>query len=197
MQIDIVADKINSSYNQPRIAIEIMMSSDEDKSEGGYKINRIRNLDDEFTPGIFDVYNIVSPRSDNDSKGSFLQYRPVCYTSVEHSVGSSTESRHGNPMKIDAAVVRFKYTLPFAYFGYAIQHKLNEALNITFGIPRDLFYSRTNYSSFSFLMGVGNPPKEGLSPFVITFAVIGLGIPFLVLIVGGTYVAIKRYSDSS
>lgn len=195
MQIDIVADHINSSYNQPRIAIEMMMSSDEDKSEGSYKINRIRNLDDEFTPGIFDVYNIVSPRSHNDTKGSFIQYRPVCYTSEERSVASSTESRHGNTIKTDGVINRYKFTLPFAYFGYRIQHKLNEAINITFGMPRDLFYVRTNYSSFSFLMGIGKPPEEGLSPFVITFAVIGLGIPFLVLIIGGTYVAVKRYSD--
>lgn len=195
MQIDIVADNINSSYNQPRIAIEMMMTSDEDKSEGSYKINRVRNLDDEFTPGIFDVYNIVSPRSNNDTKGSFLQYRPVCYTSGERTVASSTETRHGNPIDIDGPIFRYKFTLPFAYFGFGLQHKLNKALNITFGMPRDLFYVRTNYSSFSFLMGIGKPPQEGLSPFVITFAVIGLGIPFIVLIVGGTYVAVKRYSN--
>lgn len=57
------------------------------------------------------------------------------------------------------------------------------------------YYSRTNYISFSYLMGVGSPPLEGLSSFVITFAVIGLGVPLLVLIVGGTCVAVKRYTN--
>lgn len=175
--------------------MELLMVSDENKTEGNYIVNRLRNLDDEFTPGIFDVYNVVSPRSNRNDKGSFLQYRPVCYISKYRSVSSSTESRNGNPVEIASTIQQFQMLLPFAYYGFDIHHKLNEALNITFGMPKDGFYSRTNYISFSFLMGLGAPPIEGLSPFVITFAVIGLSIPLLVLIIGGTYVAIRRYND--
>lgn len=195
MQIDLVAEKINSTYTNPRIAIELLMVSEENRDDGNYAINRIRNLDDEFTPGIFDVYNVVSPLSNNnDNRGSFLQYRPVCYISSFRSVASSTETRNGYPTKIDSPFTRFQFTLPYAYFGYELHSKLNQALNITFGMPGDEFYSRTNYVSFSYLMGIGSVPLEGLSPFVITFAVIGLGVPLLVLIIGGTYVAVKRYS---
>lgn len=195
MQIDLVAININSTYNSPRIAFQLLLVSDEAKSEGSYTINRLRNLDDEFTPGIFDVYNLVSPRSSSDKKGSFIQYRPVCYISKARTVSSSTESRHGYPMDIQDVLTTFKFTLPFAFYGTAIHSKLHKAMNITFGEPGDGFYSRTNYISFSYLMGVGNPPLEGLSPFVITFSVILLGVPLLVLIVGGTYVAVKRYSN--
>lgn len=175
--------------------MELLMVSNENKNEGNYQINRIRNLDDEFTPGIFDVYNVVSPWSNNDTRGSFLQFRPVCYTSKQRSVSSSTESRHGNPTKIDSPFIRFEYSLPMAYFGYFIEQKLNEGLNITFGMPGDGFYSQSKYIAFSYLMGIGFVPIEGLSPFVITFAAIGIGIPLLVLIVCGTYVAVKRYRD--
>lgn len=195
MQIDIVAENINSSFKSPRIAMELLLVSFEEKSEGDYKINRIRNLDDEYTPGIFDVYNVVSPRADNNNHGSFLQYRPVCYMLPSRTVSSSTESRHGNPMQINNPLIRFKYSLPYAFYGFKLHQKLNQALNITFGMTGDGFYSRTNYISFSYLMGVGYPPLEGLSPFVITFIILGLGIPLLVLIVGGTFVAVRRYRN--
>lgn len=195
MQVDIVAMNISSSYKNPRIAFELFMVSSENKTEGSYTMNRVRNLDDEFTPGIFDVYNLVSPRSVNDIKGSFIQYRPVCYVSKARSVSSSTESRHGYPTNIEDKGDPFKFTLPFAFHGYGIHSRLHQAINITFGVPGDGFYSKTNYISFSYLMGVSTPPLEGLSPFVITFAVIGLGVPLLVLIVGGTYVAVKRYAN--
>lgn len=194
MQIDLVATNINSTYKSPRIAFQIVMVPDEVKEEGDFTLNRIRNLDDEFTPGIFDVYNLVSPRSNNDTRGSFIQYRPVCYISKTRSVSSSTESRHGYPR--NETDLRFDFTLPYAFYGKVeFDKKIHQAINITLGMPGDGFYSRTNYISFSYLMGIGNPPLEGLSPFVITFAVIGLGVPLLVLIVGGTYVAVKRYSN--
>ena len=157
-------------------------------------MNRIRNLDDEFTPGIFDVYNLVSPRSLKDSFGGFFQYRPVCYNSRHRTVSSSTESRHGNVIDLTNQENEFKYSLPMNYFDEASMMKnLKQAINITFGMPGDGFYSRTNYISFSFLMGLGKPASETLSLFVITIASIGMGLPLLVLLVGGSYVAVKRY----
>ncbi|XP_070500879.1 glycosylated lysosomal membrane protein B-like [Chironomus tepperi] len=194
MQIDIIASKIHSNYSSPRIAMELLMVSSENKSEGAYKMNRIRNLDDEFTPGIFDVYNLLSPRSDNDTKGAFVQFRPVCYTSHYRSVSYSTESRHGEVQNAESD--DFKYSLPSNFFdSAALDHALKQAINITFGMPDDGFYSHTNYISFSFLFGLGSPASEGLSMFVKIFSAVGLGVPLLVLIVGGIYVAVKRYRN--
>lgn len=198
MQMDLIAEDINfKNYTSPRIAIEFLMVSSENKSEGTFKLNKRRNLDDEFTPGIFDVYDIVSPRSSNDSRGAFIQYRPVCYTTKGRTVSGSTELKQGdirsfnNNEKID----QFQNTLPFSYYGYMLGSRVAQGANLTLGMPGDGFYSRTNHISFSMLMGVGSPPIERLSAFVVTFAVIGLGVPLLVLLIGGTYVAIKRYRN--
>lgn len=194
MQIDIIANKIRSNFSSPRIAIELLTISSEDEREGSYKLNRIRNLDDEFTPGIFDVYNLLSPRSDNNTKGGFIQYRPVCYTSRYRSVSSSTESRHGNLQNVKED--EFQYSMPYNYFGIDdLKSHLKQAINITFGMPGDGFYSHTNYVSFSFLVGLGAPAIEPLSMFVKLFSAIGLGVPLLVLIIGGIYVAVKRYRN--
>lgn len=130
MQMDLIAEDINfKNYTSPRIAIEFLMVSSENKSEGTFKLNKRRNLDDEFTPGIFDVYDIVSPRSSNDSRGAFIQYRPVCYTTKGRTVSGSTELKQGdirsfnNNEKID----QFQNTLPFSYYGYMLDRELLKA----------------------------------------------------------------------
>lgn len=174
-----------------------LMVSSESKSEGSFKLNKRRNLDDEFTPGIFDVYDVVSPRSNNDSRGSFFQYRPVCYTTVGRTVSDSTELKQGDIRSFNnnqKEIEKFTYTLPYMFYGYTFGSKIAQGSNITLGLTGDGFYSKTNYTSFSMLMGVGAPPIEKLSMFVKTFAAIGLGVPLLVLLVGGIYVAMKRYN---
>jgi Lysosomal transcription factor, NCU-G1 len=199
IQIDLIAKNLNyMNYSSPRIAVEYLIVSSENKSEGSFKLKKRRNLDDEFTPGIFDVQDIVSPRSAKDGRGSFFQYRPVCYTSKDRTVSDSTELRQGKISsfnKNQKDIEKFAYTLPYSYYGYSLGSKVAQGMNITFGVPADGFYSRSNYVSFSMLMGIGAPPIEGLSAFVITFAVIGLGVPLLVLLIGGIYVAIKRYRN--
>jgi hypothetical protein len=196
MQIDIFAKKIHSNFTSPRIAIELLTMSSEDQKEGASKINRVRNLDDEFTPGIFDVYHVLSPRSNNDTKGGFILFRPVCYNSPNRTVSSSTELKYSNPKSFGNATEEFENSLPFMLFHKpTMGNRLKESINISFGMSNDGFYSRTNYISFSYLIAIGAPLKEGLSTFVIVFATIGLGLPLLLLFVGGSYVAVKRFRD--
>lgn len=196
MQIDLIAENINyQNYTSARIAVEFLFVTSENKTEGTFQVNKRRNLDDEFTPGIFDVFDIVSPRSNNDSRGAFVQYRPVCYTTKWRTVSDSTELRQGEILSFSNAkeIEKFQYTLPYSYYGFGLGSLVTQGTNITFGVPNDGFYSRSNYTSFSMLMGVGSPPVEKLSAFVVTFAAIGLGVPLLVLLIGGTYVGVKRY----
>jgi len=172
------------------------MITSEDKTEGSFHLNRRRNLDDEFTPGIFDVHDIISPRSNNDSRGGFFQYRPIVYISRSRSVSSSSEMTQGaisDRISTDADIQSYFSTLPYSYFGHHLSSLVVQGTNLTFGSKGDGFFGRTNYTSFSMLMGIGAPPKESLSSFVVTFAAIGLGVPLLVLLFGGAYVCVKRY----
>jgi Lysosomal transcription factor, NCU-G1 len=199
MQIDLIAQEINyMNFSSPRVAVELLTVTSESKNEGSFNLQKRRNLDDEFTPGIFDVYNIVSPRSNNDNRGAFFQYRPVCYMTRERTVSGSTELNQGNFFNFvnhQNEIRKFHFTLPYAYYGYSLESKIAQATNITFGMPGDGFYSKSSYISFSMLMGIGAPPVEKLSVFVVTFAIIGLGVPLVVLLVGGIYVAVKRYNN--
>lgn len=49
------------------------------------------------------------------------------------------------------------------------------------------------YSSYrTFVIGYGSAPPERVSIIVIIIACIGMGIPLILLIAGGVYLAIKR-----
>lgn len=196
MQLDIIAQNLTSNYSSPRVAIQFLIVSSEDKSAGSFRLNKRRNLDDEFTPGIFDVFDVVSPRSSKENRWAFFQYRPVCYTTKWRTVSDSTELKQGGIVSFNTNekdFEKFKNTLPWSFYGFSLSSRIAQGSNITFGMSNDGFYSKSNYTSFSMLMGFGSPPIEGLSTFVIVFAALGLGVPLLVLLVGGFAVGIKRY----
>jgi hypothetical protein len=79
-----------------------------------------------------------------------------------------------------------------AYFGNNFDRILTEGFNISFGQSGDGWYDKNKYTSFVFLVGVGEPMQEHLSAFVIATALVGLGIPMVVLTFGGIYLGIKR-----
>ena len=62
-----------------------------------------------------------------------------------------------------------------------------------------MFFFLQNYLFIfrTFLSGYGVPPLEELSMFVIIVATIGLGIPFLLLAIGGCYICIKRTRNTA
>lgn len=84
-----------------------------------------------------------------------------------------------------------------AFFGETFYSMVLQGMNISFGIKGSGYYSLNNYTSFSFLTGVGEPMPEHLSTFVVVTGSVGLGIPLLILIVGGSYLGVKRLRRSS
>lgn len=198
MQSDIVIDQMDISsykFSSPRFAIQMHLVSSENQEAGNFTIINRRNLDDEFTPGIFEVIDIVSPSSKISGDGAFIQYRPVCYVNAFRSVSDSTEFKQSTLTK--SGIEEFKDSLPFLYFGFSLEAHIAQGFNISFGVSGDGFYSKNKYISFSLLSGFGKPPVESLSAFVIGFATIGLGVPLIVMIAGGVYVTVKRLRSDS
>lgn len=58
--------------------MELLLVSTENKL-GKYALNRKKNMDDEYTPGIFDVVEILSPYSSQNSSGAFFQVNHLKY----------------------------------------------------------------------------------------------------------------------
>lgn len=60
----------NASFPKPRIAAEVIFMVDETNiGNQTFKISKRRTLDDEHTPGIFELIDISSPESFMASRG--------------------------------------------------------------------------------------------------------------------------------
>ncbi|KAJ8714378.1 hypothetical protein PYW07_002603 [Mythimna separata] len=188
--VDISLVNLTSSedYNASRFAIHFLMVSTDDRSDSMTYSMR-KSLDDEHTPGVFEIFEIKTPKSSRSDDGGFLQFRPVCYTEPERSVSSST----------NAYITNFTRTsLPYAgtlrdfYRTFDGNNLLVQDMYISFGLPGDGFYRQHNYTSWSFTIGYGVPPVESFSLFVIIIISIGLGVPVLLALSGITYVLVRR-----
>lgn len=63
--------------------------------------------------------------------------------------------------------------------------------NMTFQVGEE-YYSKSNYTSFSMIMALGDYEKEqGLSFMVKTIIAIGFGIPVIAIIASALYLAVK------
>ncbi|XP_061719990.1 glycosylated lysosomal membrane protein B-like [Cydia pomonella] len=75
-------------FNSSRFALRlILVASDAD---GTMSRRVVKSLDDEHTPGVFEIIEIKTPRCASTGAGGYMQFRPVAYIQKERSVTSST-----------------------------------------------------------------------------------------------------------
>uniref|UniRef100_A0A1B0CDC9 Secreted protein n=3 Tax=Lutzomyia longipalpis TaxID=7200 RepID=A0A1B0CDC9_LUTLO len=163
-QIDLVLDTVqtNDSFPQPRFAIEVVLVAMEPKKDN-YTVVVKKSLDDEFTPGIFKIVNVASPASVNASSGGYLQYRPVSYTDEDRDVSTSTQTYQSSPATPNNAIKKLNNTVFRSIFGDSVETMLVQSLNVSFGTSGDGFYTKYNYTTWTFVVGYGAPLPDKLS----------------------------------
>lgn len=63
--------RVNSSFKNPRFAAEFVIVSDESKLQNqSFDVHSKKSLDDEHTPGIFEIVEIASPKSFMANEGN-------------------------------------------------------------------------------------------------------------------------------
>lgn len=65
-EFDVVFDglRVNSSFKNARFAAEFVIVSDDPKTNNqSFSVHSKKSLDDEHTPGIFEIVEIASPKS--------------------------------------------------------------------------------------------------------------------------------------
>ncbi|KFB52045.1 AGAP004431-PA-like protein [Anopheles sinensis] len=157
-----------------------------------FEVTKRKTLDDEHTPGIFEIVDVLSPGAFTFSAGGYMEYRPVSYTHPTREVAFSTETRQSQPVTIDSPSVALNTTLAYALYGASLGQQLVQGMNVSFGVSEDGFYRKTNYTTMTFQVGYGMPPAEELSAFVLIVASIGIGIPLIVLTGGLLYLCLKK-----
>ncbi|KAL4646701.1 glycosylated lysosomal membrane protein [Arapaima gigas] len=151
------------------------------------RVETLRSIDDEYTPSIFQVSQWVSsPANTTSPILGYVQWKPVAYRNNTAALADATPCRHSALLPMDKLPAS---NLVLAYFGDG--HKAT-GLNMTFSISGDPFYNTTHYLSWTVLVGLGLPPTESFSPLVIAIMAIGLGIPLLLILLGGIGVCLRK-----
>ncbi|XP_014213346.1 glycosylated lysosomal membrane protein B-like [Copidosoma floridanum] len=186
-QMDVTIDHLDTKANftSSRFAFELLFVSENDLNctllaNGKWK------LDDEFTPGIFEIVELIT--SGAHDKSGYLQWRPVSYKNSNRETVKST-STVSYPVK-NASVNEFFNRDNFLYLYYGEDKMLDnlvQRVNISIGEKGDGFYKASNYATMTFVAGYGAPPDERFSFVVMLIIAIGIGIPVLVFLTTGVY----------
>lgn len=156
-QIDAVLERLNASdggdVDRQRFAIEVVQIATEPRTPenlteeylGDYLVQRRRSLDDEHTPGVFELVDILSPAARANGSGSYVHYRPVSYRGEERDMGGSTDVHCGRPRNVsgDGAAERLMGSMAWSFYGYGWERWLAQAYNVSFGRSEDGWYAKS------------------------------------------------------
>lgn len=163
-------------------------------------VRTIRSIDDEYTPSIFTVSQWLSnssgPGLDSSSalSSGFVQWKPVAYRKPTATLEVATPLRHWPPQRQDPVYATTESKLVFGFYSNSTP---TTAINISFGLSGEPFYSATNYLSWTLLVGVGDPPLDSFSTLVWIILAVGLGTPLLLLFVGGVWMCVRKLSATA
>lgn len=195
-QFDLDIDHVWTNLSMSRFGVEVVMiGADGNDVQNKY---HTASIDDEYAPGVFLIYNWLTK---TEGDGGFLQWRPVCYTSLSRSrsvaTGMKNYGEHPQPVS-DMLKDVLMHTLGYSYYGDMLNiDKMARASNYSFGIGQDGGYNKTQVLSWSGSIGYGEPPQDSVSTIVIIIISAGLGIPVVLILFGGIFVCIKKRSAKS
>ncbi|XP_022095872.1 glycosylated lysosomal membrane protein A-like [Acanthaster planci] len=187
-QLDLTMQNLTSNYVNTRFALEMMVVGSSNGS-GGVELKQDTTIDDQYTPGTFSVLNLKLP---NSPEGSYLQWKPVSYVLTERTMENA---RHVYQYNLDTKRDQIKMpnaSIAHAFFSAAEMVQVG-AVNISFGITKDGFFKKTNYTSWSASFGYGKPPEEYMTLTVYIVISVGLGLPLIIVVFGGTGVCISKH----
>lgn len=192
--------KSDSGFEASRFSIEFVIVSDCMQDGGCKDLNitkgKTTSLDDEHTPGIFSTHELDIPGI-NDTLKSFIQWRPIVYTTLLRELAQSTGLSMGDPKHVQNASKEYNHTLLYALYGPNLDNVFVNAINVTFGLQGDGYYDHTKYQAWTFTYGTGQPIRNGISGVIVLAITLMIGITLLVSIVAIIICAAKRFGRQS
>nr|CAD7452824.1 unnamed protein product [Timema tahoe] len=196
--IDLVIDKLgtNSHFSHARFAVDIILASQDPKNTT-MTFESHKSLDDEYTPGVFTMVDLQTPSSVSGAKGGYIQWRPVAYIAKERDLTNSTDANNYGLSNVTYPSAVLNSSAVYAFFSSSLENMLVQETVVSFGLKEDGFYKKTNYTSWTFVVGYGHPPDDKFSLLVILVISIGLGLPALLILVSGIVMAVRRVSHKN
>ena len=149
-QVDIQLEHLESSsgFNNSRYAVELYIVSN--TSSDSSVIRQVTTtLDDEHTPGIFKTEELIMPGDRNGTKHeSYLQWRPVVYTTRARDLSESTGVNVSSSIKVTEIGSQLSKSLLYVLYGNDLENYLVRRINVTFGSPEDGFFKKTKFQAW-------------------------------------------------
>ena len=106
-------------------------------------------LDDEHTPGIFRTEELLLSGLNESDFQSYLQWRPVVYTTDKRDLSESTGVKVSPSVMVDDVEIdSLNKSLLYALYGEDLKDMLVRKVKVTFGSADDGFYKKTNYHAW-------------------------------------------------
>jgi hypothetical protein len=151
----------------------------------GTQLSTSRYIDDQFTPGIFNVWQI---KSLSPLYSSSLLWKPVVYQTVDRSIEKNTlmgiynlNNNISLSQTIDQGLFNALYNKPYV-----------SGFNISFGRAKDGFFAKTNYSFIQLTSGLDILEMDSIKQFITLALILSLALPCLVAFIALIFIFKRR-----
>ncbi|XP_050400032.1 glycosylated lysosomal membrane protein B isoform X2 [Patella vulgata] len=189
--LDLLLNNLTAMYDKSRFSVGVVMiGTSQDKPD----ITETRSLDDEYTPGVFKMFD-WSTKPCLKEDGGYLEWKPICYTSSSRNRLSGTYVNSDDRTDGMNQKHYLERSVAYSYFGDKLfsADMTTSGTNISFGLSEDGFYVKKNYTVWSATIGHGTPPQDAISILVIGVISAGLGLPVVIILFGGIFVIVKKH----
>ncbi|CAF1158275.1 unnamed protein product [Adineta steineri] len=151
----------------------------------GTQLSTSKYIDDQYTPGIFNVWRVESL---SPIYLSSMLWKPVVYQSDDRSIEKNTLMNVYNlsnkidlqPL-IDQGIFIALYKKPYV-----------SAFNVSFGRANDGFFTKSNYTFIQFTAGLEILQTDSIKQFVTLALLLSLAIPCLVAVIAFIFIMKRR-----
>ncbi|KAM5129480.1 glycosylated lysosomal membrane protein [Mantella aurantiaca] len=174
--------------NNSRFALEMVTL---EKKAGRKKMQSVRSIDDEYTPTIFELMELVPDFPNASQAHGYFQWKSVAYGTAGGGRANAVPCVMYKPRGVNETL-RIP-SIAHAFYGEDLAEGYNvEAFNVSFGIADGDFYDKNSFLGWSALIGYGTPPRDSFSVLVICIMAVALGTPLVLLMVGAMVVVVIR-----
>ncbi|XP_006811218.1 glycosylated lysosomal membrane protein A-like [Saccoglossus kowalevskii] len=189
-QMDVSLNGLVPMYKASRFAIEMLAIKNGHNAKKNISIHMSRSIDDEYTPGMFKVYELHLPSQPPSHYGGYCQWKPVCYGNQIRDLANALEVKYYDEKYTDV------YIPSSIINNYFVMDQVDmTSFNISFGTPKDGFYNATRYTGWTVNIAYGTPPEDQLSLLIIIVISAGLGLPVFLIFVGGIIICVRKRKE--
>ncbi|CAF1381874.1 unnamed protein product [Adineta steineri] len=182
--INIAVQANTFSSSKTRFAFEILQIL---PGTEGSRIFSSKFIDDQYTPGIFNVYQLRTMDSSNPAS---MLWKPVVYQSEDRTIEQNTLMQ---VYEIDNNFTLDKENDQGIFFALLSKPKVS-AFNISLGQANDGFFTKTNYTFIQFTAGLDLLEPDSTQQFVTIALIVSLALPVIVGVIAIIFMIKRRFS---